>query len=187
MSEPEAAAPKGGVQLGGLNIQVEPVDSPAISTIADSEIVEGVFVIEGNALVKVSLLGPVGLTPGFGEEASLRDLTDEWLRNVENALADPPEVRDQEATAGGDDGSAPTDTTPDELYGEVQPYAGEGASGFFVSARLREAGVDGRDHIVNGYFNVGGAVVMLGGVHEGESEKAILDLLGKTTWNPEGS
>ena len=186
--EPTPEAPKGGVALGGLNIAVEPTEPAKVTTLPNSGIIEGVFTIEGNALVKASLLGPAGLTPGFGEDDSLRKLTEEWLSNIANALGDPPVIADEAALAASEDGSAaPQAPAVDENYGQVQAFEGDGATGYFVSAHLREAGVDGRAYIVNGYFNVGGAVVMLGGVHAGESEEAILDLVNKATWSPEDS
>lgn len=192
MPEPEAPtaaadpAPAAGVQIGGLSLDATPTEPVTIQTLEGSEIIEGTFQLNGKALMKASLLGPADLTPGFGEDNSLRELTEDWLSNVEQLLADPAEIHDESATAGGEDGSPPPDV-PEVVEGEVQPFDSDTIKGYYVTARLREPGADGRAHILNGYFRVGNAVVMMGGVHDGSAQAAILDTIRSATWNDSAS
>jgi hypothetical protein len=111
---------------------------------------------------RMTVLGADDLMPNFGTEAGLREKLDTWAKEAASIL-------------GTQDG-------PTKAWSQNTTH------GVYLTASDSAAAANEPARLINGYFNLDGCVVMLGGAYRGaprdDATSELLGIAAATRWEP---
>jgi len=177
VSEPEPTRKDTGVRVAGLHLDAQSTGDVEVQRLRGAGMVQASFPMD-DAAMRVTVLGPADLSDNFASDASLKNMLNEWRRELGPAALDAAD-----ATVG-----EITDEAPDTVTDEIQALDSDSVHGYYMVVESASPGPSAKRFALNGYFVVGGHVVMMGGLYsDPATRERILDVIAGAQWTGDGA